>query len=58
MHQQAREQMAEELQAVKALRVEAAATVAEAKLASVTALAAADEVCLRPLASLVFQYWY
>ncbi|KAI1784578.1 hypothetical protein LXA43DRAFT_1041659 [Ganoderma leucocontextum] len=43
LHQQAREQMAEELETVKALRVEAAATVAEAKLASVAAQAAASE---------------
>ena len=37
--------MAEELETVKALRVEAAATVAEAKLASSTAREAASEVC-------------
>ncbi|KAM5541515.1 hypothetical protein V8D89_004705 [Ganoderma adspersum] len=43
LHQQAREQMAEELEAVKALRVEAAATVAEAKFASTTAQTAASE---------------
>ncbi|PIL32438.1 hypothetical protein GSI_05140 [Ganoderma sinense ZZ0214-1] len=43
LHEQAREQMAEELETVKALRVEAAATVAEAKLASAAAQAAASE---------------
>ena len=41
--------MAEELEAVKALRVEAAATVTEAKLAGDAAREAASEVCFHSL---------
>ena len=54
LHQQTHEQMAEELEAVKALRVEAAATVTEAKLASVAAQAAASEVCLHHLTNSIY----
>ena len=44
--QKAREQMAEELETVKALHAEAAATVAEAKLAHSAAAEIAGEVCM------------